>query len=241
MRRLPQPLRIFWKDGAFSLLGVFLAAALILFAFLKLASEVSEGETQPFDLWLLRALRSSADPSVPIGPEWFRIAMIDITALGGTSVLTVLTVIAVGYLVAARKPETATFLAAAVIGGAITGTLLKLVFARARPEVVPHLVFVDSASFPSGHALNSAVTYLTIAAMLARAESKRAVRLYLIAVAVALSLTIGFSRVYVGVHWPSDVVGGWCVGAAWAMGVSLIARTLQRRRTIEPPPPPDAS
>jgi undecaprenyl-diphosphatase len=241
MKRLSAPLRLFWKDGAFSLLGGFLIAALVLFVFLKLASEVSEGDTQAFDVWLLQALRSPADPSIPIGPEWFRIAMIDITALGGTSVLTLLTVIAVGYLVAARKPETAAFLGAAVIGGAITGTVLKLLFARARPDIVPHLVFVDSASFPSGHALNSAVTYLTIGALLARAESKRTVRVYLIAVAVALSLTIGFSRIYAGVHWPSDVVGGWCVGAAWAMIISLIARALQRRRTIEPPPPPDPS
>jgi undecaprenyl-diphosphatase len=237
MKRLPRLWGVLWKDGAFSLLGGFLITAVSLFAFIKLASEVSEGDTQAFDLWLLQALRSPADPSIPIGPEWLRIAMTDITALGGTSVLTVLTVIAVGYLVAARKPETGAFLAAAVIGGAVTGTLLKLLFARARPDVVPQLVFVDSASFPSGHALNSAVTYLTIGALLARAESKRAVRVYLTAVAVALSLTIGFSRVYLGVHWPSDVVGGWCLGAAWAMTISLIARTLQRRRTIEPAPP----
>jgi len=241
MRRPAALLRVFWKDGAFSLLGGFLIAAIVLFFFLNLASEVMEGDTRAFDVWLLQALRTPADPSVPIGPRWFRIAMIDITALGGTSVLSLLTVIAVGYLVAARKPETAVFLGASVAGGAVTGTLLKLIFARARPDIVPHLVFVDSASFPSGHALNSAVTYLTIGALLARAESKRTVRIYLIAVAVALSLTIGFSRVYAGVHWPSDVVGGWCVGAAWAMIISLIARALQRRRTIEPPPAPDPS
>ena len=230
------PLRFFGRNVDAALLGTFLVVAAVMFAFLKLASEMVEGETAAFDRWLLQALRSPVDPSVPIGPEWLKAAMIDVTALGGTSVLTLFTVIAVGYLTAARKAATAGFLAAAVIGGALTSTLLKLAFGRARPDLVIHLVTVDSASFPSGHALNSAVVYLTVGALLARAEPKRTVRIYLIATAVLLTLMIGFSRVYLGVHWPSDVIAGWCVGAAWAMICSIVARALQKRRAIEPQP-----
>ena len=183
--KLPSlPLRFLGRNADAVLLGGFLVVAAILFAFLKLASEVSEGDTAAFDRWLLQALRSPADPGVPIGPYWLKNAMVDVTALGGTTVLTAFTVIAVGYLAAARKIATAGFLAGAVIGGALMGKLLKLLFARDRPDLVLHLVTVDSASFPSGHALNSAVVYLTVGALLARTESKRSVRIYTIGVAL---------------------------------------------------------
>ena len=215
-------------------LALFLIIAVGLFAFLKLASEVAEGDTAAFDRWVLQALRNPADPALPIGPDWLRRTMVDITALGGTPVLTLLVIVTAGYLVAARKAATAAFVVAAVTGGALTSTLLKLLFARARPDIVGHLVEVHSASFPSGHALNSAVTYLTLGALLARTAGARSLRIYVMAVAVSLTLVIGFSRVYLGVHWPSDVIAGWCLGAAWAVLCSLIARTLQRRRTIEP-------
>lgn len=213
---------------------LFLAVVFGLLAFLKLASEMREGETLAFDRWLLLALRSNADPSVPIGPDWLRRTMIDLTSLGGTPVLTLITVAAAGYLLVARRAATALFLVLAISGGALTGTMLKLLFARARPELVHHLVEVTNASFPSGHAMNSAVTYLTLGALLARTEKSRAIRAYLIGLAVVLTLMIGSSRVYLGVHWPSDVAAGWCVGGAWAILCSLIARALQRRRTLEP-------
>lgn len=213
---------------------LILAVVFGLLAFLKLASEMREGETLAFDRWLLLALRSTADPSVPIGPDWLRRTMVDLTSLGGTPVLTLITVAAAGYLLVARRAATALFLVLAISGGALTGTMLKLLFARARPDLVQHLVEVTNASFPSGHAMNSAVTYLTLGALLARTEKSRAIRTYLIALAVILTLLIGSSRVYLGVHWPSDVAAGWCVGGAWAILCSLSAQTLQRRRTLEP-------
>lgn len=215
-------------------LVLFLILAAALFIFLKLASEVAEGDTAAFDKWVLEALRSPADPAVPIGPAWLRRTMVDLTALGGVPVLTLITVAAAFYLVAARKAATAAFVVASVSGGALASTLLKLAFARARPDIVGHLVEVHSASFPSGHALNSAVTYLTLGALLARTEGGRSMRIYVMAVALSLTLVIGFSRVYLGVHWPSDVIAGWCVGAGWAVLCSLVARTLQRRHAIEP-------
>jgi undecaprenyl-diphosphatase len=214
---------------------VFLILAAGAFAFLKLASEVMEGDTFAFDRWLLHALRNPADPAIPIGPAWLRRAMVDITALGGVTVLSIVTAIAAGYLLAVRKLATAAFLIAATVGGGVAGTLLKWAFARPRPDVVEHLVQVHTTSFPSGHAMNSAVTYLTLGVLLARAEKDRPVRIYLLAVAISLTLVIGFTRVYLGVHWPSDVIAGWCVGAAWAVMCSFVARALQRRRTIEAP------
>ncbi|HEX2764332.1 MAG TPA: phosphatase PAP2 family protein [Allosphingosinicella sp.] len=220
---------------------VFLILASAALLFLSLGSEVLEGETFAFDPWLLAGLRSTSDPSLPVGPAWLRSMMIDLTALGGVSVLTIITVIATGYLLAVRKYATASFLVAAVTGGALASTLLKTIYARPRPELVAHLVEVNSASFPSGHAMNSAITYLTIGVLLARAEQDRRVRIYLLTVAIALTLAIGFSRVYLGVHWPSDVIAGWCVGGTWAILCSLAARrfSASARSNRRIPPPPD--
>ena len=215
------------------------------YVFIQIASEMAEGDTMSFDRWLIEALRSAADPSIPVGPAWLRAAMVDVTALGGVSVVTLLTVVVVFYLVTVRKEATALFVAASITGGALLGVALKAAFMRPRPDVVAHLVDVTSTSFPSGHATNSAVVYLTLGALLARTQTSRRVRAYLMAVAIALTLTVGFSRVYLGVHWPSDVVAGWCVGAAWATLCALLARTLQRRRTLEQPtadePDPDTT
>jgi undecaprenyl-diphosphatase len=217
------------------ILVVFLVLATACFVFLKLASEVTEGDTLAFDRAILQGLRTAADNAIPVGPAWLRGAMLDVTALGGVSVLTLITAIAGGYLLSARKASTALFLVAAIASGAIASTVLKSIFGRARPDLVAHLVDVHSTSFPSGHAMNAAITYLTLGTLLARAEQDRRVRIYLISVAIALTLIIGISRVYLGVHWPSDVLAGWCVGGGWAVGCSLIARALQRRHKIEQP------
>jgi undecaprenyl-diphosphatase len=217
------------------ILLAFLVMAATLLGFIELASDVMEGDTLAFDRWLLQALRDPADPSRPAGPAWLREFMLDVTALGGVSVLAVITAIAAGYLLAVRKVRTATFVTIAVSSGALVGTLLKQGFLRARPDLVAHLVDVDTASFPSGHAMNSAITYLTLTALLARSEKSRPVRIYLLTVGIGVTILVGFSRVYLGVHWPTDVVAGWCVGGAWAVLCSLAARALERRKTIDAP------
>ncbi|MET0364921.1 MAG: phosphatase PAP2 family protein [Sphingobium sp.] len=212
----------------------FLIMAMCSFIFLKLASEVVEGDSFALDRQILTGLRSATDTTLPIGPAWLRVAMIDMTSLGGVTILTLISVLTAGYLFSSRKAGTAAFVIAATAGGAILSVLLKDVVARSRPDLVTHLVEVNSSSFPSGHAMNSAITYLTLGALLARTERGRHVRIYLLAVAIALTLVIGASRVYLGVHWPSDVLAGWCVGATWAALCSLVARTLQRNHTLEP-------
>lgn len=216
------------------ILIVFLLISVALFLFLKFASEVAEGDTMAFDRAVITGLRDAADASRPLGPDWLPLAVRDVTALGGWVVLTVLTGVVVGFLSVTRKTAIALFVVGAVAGGAVVSALLKLAFNRARPDIVPHLVDVTSTSFPSGHAMNSAIVYLTLGALLARTQQARGVRVYILAIAILLTLSVGASRVYLGVHWPSDVVAGWIVGATWATGCSLLARRLQHRHKLEP-------
>jgi undecaprenyl-diphosphatase len=216
------------------ILAAFLGIALLLGAFFVLGSEVLEGETLAFDRWLLLNLRSAYDTGAPMGPQWLLPAMVDFTSLGGVAVLTLLTILAGGFLFATRRPGLGVFVLVAVSGGALVSTILKSLFLRARPDIVQHLVQVDSASFPSGHAMNAAIVYLTLGALLARSLKDRSARIYLLVMSIVLTVLIGFSRVYLGVHWPTDVIAGWAVGAAWAAMCSLVAQVLQRRAAIEP-------
>jgi undecaprenyl-diphosphatase len=230
--RLAALARTIRGDGR--LLLTFLALAVVALAFLKFASEVSEGDTMAFDRWAMLALRHAGDPAVPDAP-WLLAPMRDITAIGGSTGLTLITLLITGFLLASRKFATAGFVLASIAGGAILSTVLKDIFLRARPDIVPHLVVVDTTSFPSGHAMNSAIVFLTLGALLTRTQKDRRVRIYLVAVAILLTLLVGFSRDYLGVHSPSDVIAGWVVGAAWATLCLAIARLLQAHRQIEAP------
>jgi undecaprenyl-diphosphatase len=168
----------------------------------------------------------------------------EITTLGGTTVVLLLTAAVIGFLLVDAKPAAALLVLFSIIGGALLGPLLKIGFERPRPDLVAHLVEVHSASFPSGHALLSAVTYLTLGALLARVVGERRLKIYVLTTAVVLTLLVGFSRVYLGVHWPTDVLAGWLVGAVWAVLCWRIALALQRRGEVEAedvPPAPDTS
>jgi len=217
------------------ILITFVIAAVVSLAFLMLAAKVTGGSTMAFDKAIIEGLRDTADPAVPAGPQWLQRVMIDVTALGGGTVLTIVTAIVVAYLLVIRRWSTAGFVAFAIAGGGAANELLKSTFLRARPDLVAHLTDSYSSSFPSGHAMNSALTYLTLAALLARTQKNKRVRVFLLAVAIVLTMAIGFSRVYLGVHWPTDVIAGWCVGATWALTFALIAHALQRRNQIERP------
>lgn len=217
-------------------LGVIVATAgtaLGLFVFAKLASEIGEGEARSIDRALLLALRDKDNLARPLGPAWLEQAARDITALGGPTVLTLLTLAAVGYLLLSRRPRAAGFLTFSVVGAGIVTTALKGAFGRERPTVVPHLVPVSSMSFPSGHSLLSAAVFLTLGALLARLERHLVVKAYFLLWALLLAVLVGCSRVYVGVHWPTDVLGGWAAGASWAGLCWLFARRLQRRGQLD--------
>lgn len=208
---------------------VFAVASGGLFLFARLAGEVIEGETHGFDDAILLALRQPDDVSMPIGPWWLRTIVTDITSLGGTTVLTLVTTATVIYLLLSTRRAIAAFVLLSVLGGWLVSTLLKIGVARPRPEIVDHLVMVHDLSFPSGHAMLSAVTYLTLGVLLARTQTQRLLRVYFVCLAILLTLMIGLSRIYLGVHYPTDVLGGWCAGAAWASLCWLAARLLSRR------------
>lgn len=203
-----------------------LVAALVAYFLFELTGEVLEGETRAFDEGVLLMLRDPADPAMPRGPAWLTKMMVDITALGGVTVLTLLVTLVVVYLALRQKYRTALFVTASILGGWALSSAMKLGIARPRPEVVQHLVEVNDMSFPSGHAMLSAITYLTLGAMLSRLEERASLRYFFPLVAVVLTLIIGLSRIYLGVHYPTDVLGGWAAGMVWACGSWFVARRL---------------
>ena len=204
-----------------------------IWGFVELAEEVSEGDTQSIDETLLLALRNPVDNADPLGPGWVEELGRDFTALGGVGVLVLVMLGTLGYLMLARRYRAALFASVAVPGGILLSTLMKMGFDRPRPDLVPHDSLVYTASFPSGHAMMSAVTYLTLAALLTRVHPELRLKAYILVLAILLTLLVGVSRVYLGVHWPTDVLAGWTAGAAWAALCWLVMRWMQLRGKVE--------
>lgn len=223
-RDLGQPVKaVRWIWPTLLLLAV---AAVLLAA--HIAEEMAEGDTFKSDRAILLAMRHPDDVAQPIGPRWLLQSAIDISALGGFTLLWIFGVAGVGYLALRRRRAEAAWLAASMIGASVLDSVLKSVFHRARPDLTPHLVYVSSASFPSGHATISAAVYLSLGLMLAETDPRRLGRICLLAFMCLIVVLIGCSRVYLGVHWPSDVAAGWCFGAAWALVVFVASRWLRR-------------
>lgn len=209
-------------------LVLVIGAAGALWAFFNIASEMSEGETQAIDRHILLALRNPADPSDPIGSRSFEEAMRDVTALGGVTVMVLVTTVAVLAFLMHRRRWHAAILAGTVILADLSSEGLKLLYDRPRPDLVPHGSYVYSASFPSGHSTLSAATFLTLATLIASLEPNRATKVMVYALAMGLVLAIGISRVYLGVHWPSDVLAGWSLGAAWALAAWTVLLRIRK-------------
>jgi len=210
------------------LLGA-LAVLVLALLFFELAGDVLEGDTQAFDERVLRALRRPDDPATPIGPRWLRIAALDVTGLGSASVLGLSVAAVVGYLLLQRMHRTALFVLAASVGGWLLNNGLKSIFQRPRPDIVPHLNEVMTMSFPSGHAMTSAAVYLTLGAMLMRLSARRITKIYCMGVAMTATILIGLTRVYLGVHYPTDVLAGWLIGLSWALLCWMLERVLEAR------------
>jgi undecaprenyl-diphosphatase len=234
MSLLRAALRWIGKHQLGTLLSLFTVAFGVL-CFVAVAEEVHEGDTNQIDRALLLALRSPNDPRDPLGGRGVEEIGRDVTALGGVTVLTLLTLGVLGYLLLIRKPLAALFVAVSVLGALALSSGLKDLFERPRPDLVTRLSYVVTSSFPSGHSMLSASVYLTLGALLARMQANLVVKAYLLLWAGFLAVIVGFSRVYVGVHWPTDVLAGWSAGAAWAAACWLVAGVLQRRGRVEPP------
>lgn len=226
-RLLPVPLR---------LLVPLALLACCLWGFVELAEAVGDGSTRAVDEWLLLQLRT-ADRSDPVGPTWFEEMARDITALGGTVVLGLVLALTTTYLALRGHRRSAVVVLGSILLGFATIYLLKAGFARPRPDLVPHRQEVYTKSFPSGHAMGSALTYLTLAALLTRSDARRRVQVFFVLSALLLTVAVGLSRVYLGVHHPTDVLAGWGAGAGWAIATWLLADTLARRdrRSTHPP------
>ena len=204
------------------LIGAGIAAAGI--AVLLMLGLVVDRVPFGFDTQIILGLRRWG------GPEWLRPAAINVTALGSGTVLTIIVVMVAGLLAVERLWLTAGATIAASLTGGWAVDLIKLEVARPRPDIVPHLVEVSHMSFPSGHAASSAVVYLTIAGLASQVTPNRVARRYMLVAAIVLVGAIGCSRVYLGVHWPSDVLAGWSFGTLWALGWWLA--TAQARASL---------
>lgn len=216
----------------FGLTGALFLVMVLAAGFGLLAEEVMEGDTARFDLATITAMRTAGDLADPLGPPWVEEMGRDVTALGSYSFLGFLLVATVTYLLLIRKRGVAWLMSACVLGGMALSTMLKYGIDRPRPDF-PHTARVFTPGFPSGHATLSTIVFLTLGALLARAEPDPRIKTFLVGVAVFLTVMVGLSRMYLGLHYPSDVIAGWCIGSAWALLCWTVALWLQRRGQVE--------
>ena len=210
-----------------SIIGIAAAGFVLLLLFF-LADRVVQGSSFAFDRRLLLALRGT--DGAPVASQKFTSMVRDVTALGSTTVLTIVVAFAALLLASTGRWRTGALVAAACASGSWANVLFKHAVARARPDLVPHLMAETSNSFPSGHAANSAIVYLTLATLAWPLLRQRTARAFAMAAAATLVVAIGVSRVYLGVHWPSDVLAGWLFGALWAIGWWRIELRVLRTR-----------
>ncbi|MFW8593872.1 phosphatase PAP2 family protein [Cribrihabitans neustonicus] len=213
-----------------ALLSVTVAAVWTL---AELIDEVAEGSTRSLDSSILLLLRTPGDLSDPIGPWWLEEMGRDLTALGGVVVLAITTFVVAVFFLLRQRWMSMLYILVTVGGGIVLSSVAKEVFDRPRPDLVPHGSLVHTASFPSGHSMMAAVAYLTLGALVARLQTRLFLKVYIMTVAVLVTVLVGISRVYMGVHWPSDVAAGWLAGGAWAIICLLAARRLEGRGHLD--------
>lgn len=231
---------VFWRRALriarteIAALSALLIIALGVMTFIEVADDMTEADGQMFDQAVLHWLQPVAGQ--PCGPWWLQEAAADLTSLGGISVLTLFAVIAFSFLLIQRKRLSALLLVVGLIGGVALSEGLKALFERERPPVAYQAVETLNASFPSGHALLSTVFYLTLGVMLTRAFPQKRLKAFVLGSAILIALLIGLTRVYLGAHWATDVLAGWCAGAAWAMALWLVAYAVERRQVVHHAP-----
>ena len=212
----------------FAVLGALAVITLGIMTFVEIADDMTEADGQAFDQMVLHWMQPVAGQ--PRGPWWLHEAAADITSLGGIAVLGLFAIVAIGILFILRKRLSAYLLVIGLAGGVALSEGLKALFERQRPPAAYQAVETLNASFPSGHALLSTVFYLTVAVMMTRAFPRQRLKAYVLGVGIVFALLVGVTRVYLGAHWASDVMAGWCVGAAWAMALWLVSYAVERRQ-----------
>lgn len=207
---------------------ILVSALLIVtgtWSFVGLLDEVQEGDTHNFDEAILRAVGQWQLPA------WMEEIGRDLTALGGIAVLSLVTLAVAGYLVLERKHHALVLLFIATLGALVLSFYLKDLINRPRPDIIPHRTYVMTRSFPSGHSMLSASVYLTLGTLLSRLTDRWLLRTYFVGIALLITGLVGLSRVFLGVHWPSDVLGGWTAGLVWAILCGLISRFFWKQET----------
>lgn len=226
-----------WNEWA--ILAWLTVFSVTVWGFIELADDAPEGDYLALENRILRSFRTPEDPGVGIGPHWLPEMARDITALGSTAVLTLLVILVLGWLAFRRKFHTALFIFAATVSGTLLSLVLKNAFGRERPTAVPHLMIETSLSFPSGHSMLSSVVYFTLGAALASTVKRRIEKIFFVLAAALLSFLTGVSRLYMGVHYPTDVLAGWAAGTAWALLCGTVAWWLQRHGQLSVPKEPE--
>ena len=193
---------------------------------------IKGGSLTNFEESLLMFFRHSSDLANPLGSTAIEEAIRDLTSLGGTLVTTLLAIFVVVFLYLYQKPGYAIFLAVTLLSGVAYVFLIKLGFDRPRPEVVPHFMRSLSPSFPSGHSAMSAMVYLLVADVLARGFPGKSLKVFTFSVAILITISVGISRVYLGVHWPSDVLGGWVIGVTWVLTCWMVEKMLISKKIL---------
>jgi undecaprenyl-diphosphatase len=205
-----------------------LAAGALLLAFQGLAGMVRDGQARIFDHAVLAALLPAGASRQSLAWVWGNIAANDFGAMGSVSVLAFIVVLVCGLFLSLKRWREAALLLLASGGGLALTNALKDLFQRDRPPLTPEMAAGLNASFPSGHAVLSATVYLTLGALIGHFAERRLIRMYALGVAMLLTVLVGVSRVFLGVHWCTDVLAGWCVGGAWALGWRGVAIAWER-------------
>jgi len=208
------------KTEVFGLLMMLTGLAV----FVALAAQLGTPSVQRFDETVVRSLRNTEDLAQPLGPDWFKELARDFTALGGYGILSTITILVTTFLHLERRPARAHFVVVAIVAGYSLSMTLKALIARPRPDIVPWLSHVHSSSFPSGHSMMSAVVYLSLGLMLSDLTSRRLVKTFVVVAPLTISSLVGFSRVYMGVHYPTDIVAGRWLGISWSLACWLAIR-----------------